>query len=182
MRHVSRNHRVSLDWLFDRTNFDPKIQIMYIDTKNQLADILTTGIFTRDEWNNLLHLVNISIFSSSSCREVMSRRIIVAKSKPTLNLVSRSAASSSSAPSSSASRRLRILRAPSRRGSNLKAQCAAKLAAGGVQNQHDAASSSRVWRTDAKLSERAMILAAIDTSQGQCVPESARKVAADDSK
>ena len=40
-----------LDWLFDRINLDPKIQIKYIDTKNQFADILTKGNFTRDEWN-----------------------------------------------------------------------------------------------------------------------------------
>ena len=53
MRHVSRTHRVALDWLFDRINLDPKIQIKYIDTKNQLADILTKGNFTRDEWNYL---------------------------------------------------------------------------------------------------------------------------------
>ena len=52
MRHVSRTHRVALDWLFDRINLDPKIQIKYIDTKNQLADSLTKGNFTRDEWNH----------------------------------------------------------------------------------------------------------------------------------
>ena len=45
MRHVSRTHRVALDWLFDRINLDSKIQIKYIDTKNQLADILTKGTF-----------------------------------------------------------------------------------------------------------------------------------------
>ena len=44
MRHASRTHRVALDWLFDRINLDPKIQIKYIDIKNQLADILTKGI------------------------------------------------------------------------------------------------------------------------------------------
>ena len=53
MRHVSRTHRVALDWLFDRIILDPKIQIKYIDAKNQLADILTKGSFTRDEWNHL---------------------------------------------------------------------------------------------------------------------------------
>ena len=26
MRHISRTHRVSLDWLLDRVNFDPGIQ------------------------------------------------------------------------------------------------------------------------------------------------------------
>ena len=61
MRHVSRTHRVALDWLFDRINLDSKIQIKYIDTKNQLADILTKGNFTRDEWNHLLILFNLTL-------------------------------------------------------------------------------------------------------------------------
>ena len=64
MRHVSRTTRVALNWLFDRINLDSKIQIKYIDTKNQLAEILTKGNFTRDEWNHLLCLFNISHFSS----------------------------------------------------------------------------------------------------------------------
>ena len=62
MRHVSRTHRVALDWLFDRINLDPKIQIKYIDTKNQLADILTKGSFTRDEWNHVVVLVQYQPF------------------------------------------------------------------------------------------------------------------------
>ena len=97
MRHVSRTHRVALDWLFDRINLDPKIQIKYIDTKNQLTDILTKGNFTRDEWNHLLCLFNSSHFSSINCLEVMSKRTqedageerVTAKSKPMMNLVSR---------------------------------------------------------------------------------------------
>ena len=66
-RHVSRNHRVALDWLFDRIDSDSKHQIRYTDTKHQLADILTRGNFARDEQNNLLHLFNISHFSSTCC-------------------------------------------------------------------------------------------------------------------
>ena len=97
MRHVSRTHRVALDWLLNRINLDPKIQIKYIDTKNQLSDILTKGNFTRDEWNHLLCLFNISHFSSTECSEVMSKRTqkdsgeerVTAKSKPMMNLVSR---------------------------------------------------------------------------------------------
>ena len=97
MRHVSRTHRVDLDWLFDRINLDPEIQIKYIDTKNQLADILTEGNFTRDEWNHLLWLFKVSHFSSTDCSEVMSKRPqkksgeerVTAKSKPMMNLVSR---------------------------------------------------------------------------------------------
>ena len=96
MRHVSRTHRVALDCLFDRINVDSKIQIKYIDTKNQLADILTKGNFTHDEWNHLLCLCNMSHFSSTDCSELMSTRTqkdsreerVTAKSKPVMNLVS----------------------------------------------------------------------------------------------
>ena len=45
MRHVSRTHRVALDWLFYRINLDSKIQIKYIDTKNQLANIFNQREF-----------------------------------------------------------------------------------------------------------------------------------------
>ena len=60
--------------LFDRINLDPKIQIKYIETKNQLADILTKGSFTRDEWNHLLTLFNISHFSSTASLAAMAKR------------------------------------------------------------------------------------------------------------
>ena len=97
MRYVSRTHRVALDWVFGRINLDLEIQIKYIDTKKQLADILTKGNFTRDEWNHLLCLFNISHFSSTDCSAVMSKRTqkdsgeerVTAKSKPMMNLVSR---------------------------------------------------------------------------------------------
>ena len=66
MRHVTRTHRVALDWLFNGINLDPKIQISYVDTKNQLADILTKCGFSKDERNNLLRLLNIMIVSTFS--------------------------------------------------------------------------------------------------------------------
>ena len=90
MRHVSRTHRVALDWLFDRIKLDPKIQIKYIDTTNQLADILTEGNFTRDEWNHLLCLFNISHFSSTVRSEAVAKKLqqdsgeerVTARSRP----------------------------------------------------------------------------------------------------
>ena len=108
MRHVSRTHRVALDWLFDRINLDSKIQIKYIDTKNQLADILTKGSFTRDEWNHLLTLFNISHFSSTVCSETMAKRSqqdsgeerrVTAKSRPMMNLIARTPSHVSSSTS-----------------------------------------------------------------------------------
>ena len=107
MRHVSITHRVALDWFCDRINLDPIIQIKYIDTKNQLADMLTKGNFTRDEWNHLLCLFNISRFSSTVCFEAMAKRVqqdsgeerVTAKSRPIMSLIARAPSN----PSSSAS-------------------------------------------------------------------------------
>ena len=112
MRHVSRTHRVALDWLFDRINLDTKIQIKYIDTKNQLADILTKGNFTRDEWNHLLTLFNISHFSSTACLAAMAKRAqqdsgegrVTAKSRPMMNLTARTPSFVSSSASANPGR------------------------------------------------------------------------------
>ena len=108
MRHVSRTHRVALDWLFDRINLDSKIQIKYIDTKNQLADILTKGNFTRDEWNHLLDLFTINHFSSTACTAAMAKRAqqesgeerVTAKSRLMMNLTARMPSAVSSSTSS----------------------------------------------------------------------------------
>ena len=113
MRHVSRTHRVALDRLFDRINLDPKIQIKYIDTKNQLADILTKGNFTRDEWNHLLCLFNISHFSSTVSSEAMAKRVqqdsggerVTAKSRPMMSLVARVPSNKPSSTSESPGKR-----------------------------------------------------------------------------
>ena len=94
---VSRTHRVAIESLFDRINLDPKIQIKYIDTKNQLADISTEGNFKRDEWNHLLTLSNISHFSSTACTAAMAKGAqqgsggerVTAKSRPMMNLTAR---------------------------------------------------------------------------------------------
>ena len=94
-----------------------KIQIEYIDTKHQLADILTKGNFTRDEFNILLRLFNISNVSPVCCFETrcpisVSKRLqegeglkerVMAKSKSMITLVSRTVERSSTMPSSSAS-------------------------------------------------------------------------------
>ena len=112
VRHVSRTHRVALDWLFDRINLDFKIQIKYIDTKNQFADILTKGNFTHDEWNHLLNLFNISHFSSTACTTAMAKRAqqgseeerVTAKSRPMMNSTARMPSVVSSSTSSNPGR------------------------------------------------------------------------------
>ena len=93
MRYVSRTHRVA----------------PHIDTKNHLADILTKGNFTHDEWNHLLCLFNISHFSSTVCSAAMAKRIqqesgeerVTVKSRHMMNLTARMPSVVSSSTSSS---------------------------------------------------------------------------------
>ena len=107
MRHVSRPTELRLIGCSIELTWTPKIQIKYIDTKNQLADILTKGNFTRDEWNHLLCLFNISHFSSTVCSDTMAKRSqqdsggerVTAKSRPMMNLIARTPSHVSSSTS-----------------------------------------------------------------------------------
>ena len=168
MRHVSRTHGFALDWLFDRINLDPKIQIKYVDTKHQLADILTKGIFTSDEWNNLFHLCNISQFSSFAALPAAQKRWRKGcnkdktESRPMLNL-DLNEASSSTVLSPNAPNRLGILGAPSRKGLILQESTGKPAATD--SNQNDAASGSQVWQTDAERDGSTRRLDAIETNQ-----------------
>ena len=50
MRHVPRVHRVDVDWLLEKIFTDTGINIKYINTKAQIADIFTKGSFTETTW------------------------------------------------------------------------------------------------------------------------------------
>ena len=86
----------------------PKSKSNTSTPKNQLADILTKGSFTRDEWNHLLNLFNISDFSSTACTAAMAKRAqqgsgeerVTAKSRPMMNLTERMPSVVSSSTSS----------------------------------------------------------------------------------
>ena len=92
--------------------------------------MLTKGNFTRDEWNHLLCLFNTSHFSSVNCSEVMSKRTqkdsgedrVTAKSKPMMNLVSRSSEKPPSALSCTASESLGKTRQESQSPLNTQAE------------------------------------------------------------
>ena len=64
--HVPRTHRVDLDWLFERCQYDPAIMIRFVPTKDQLADMLTKGSFTALQWQQQLKLWGIGQSSQVS--------------------------------------------------------------------------------------------------------------------
>ena len=60
MRHVTRTHRIDLDWLFNVIREDPGVSIKYINTKKQVADIFTKGSFTSQQFLELFFLCCIA--------------------------------------------------------------------------------------------------------------------------
>ena len=110
----------SCPWLVVRSNQfgPPKFKLNTLTPKTHLADMLTKGNFTRDEWNHLLCLFNISHSSSAECSEVMSKRTqkelgeerVTAKSRPMMNLIAWSSERVPSALSSTASKSPRKIR------------------------------------------------------------------------
>ena len=71
-RHVSRTRIVAFGWLFGRINVDPKIQIRYVDTKNEMANMFTcvvlhfdialvTTRFTRESLVTNVSLVHLTV-------------------------------------------------------------------------------------------------------------------------
>ena len=67
MRHVCLEPReLPLIGCLTELTWNPKIQSKYVNTKNQLADILTKGSFSRDESDHLFCLVSIMNFPMCS--------------------------------------------------------------------------------------------------------------------
>ena len=168
MRHVSRTHRVALDWLFDRINLDPKIQIKYIDTKNQHADILTKGNFTRDEWNHLLTLFNISHFSSTVCSAATAKRIqqesgeerVTAKSRPMMNLTARMPSVVSSSTSSSPGKAWYGYQHPGKSvaGDDRSGKPDRFSPAGYSKSDYDRSWSSQEWKSEVTAHDRGNLM------------------------
>ena len=91
----------------------PKSKSNTSTPNTNLLTFLTKGNFTRDEWNHLLCLFNISHFSSTVCSTAMAKRFqqdsgeerVTAKSKLMMNLIARTPSAVSSSPSLSPRKR-----------------------------------------------------------------------------
>ena len=59
MRHITRTHRINLDWLWERINVDIGLNIRYLRTSKQVADILTKGQFTGAQFESLLRIIQL---------------------------------------------------------------------------------------------------------------------------
>ena len=98
----------SCAWLVIRSNqFGPKNPNQVHRHQKPTCRHATKGNFTRDEWNHLMCLFNISHFSSTVCSEGMAQRVqqdsgeerVTAKSRPMMSLIARAPSTLSSSAS-----------------------------------------------------------------------------------
>ena len=131
MRHVSRTHRVALDWLFDRINLDldQKIQIKNVDTKHNsqtywqraISHVMSGTIFSicvTSAISGQFAALRISALPAAqkrwrtgSNKDTEKRELWQSRSRR-LNLVSKTEATSATVLSPNASNRPGILGAP----------------------------------------------------------------------
>ena len=144
----------------------PKSKSNTSTPKTNSQTVLTKGNFTRDEWNHLLNLFNISHFSSTVCSTAMAKRSqqesgeerVTAKSKPMMNLSARMPSVVSSSTSSSPGKRWygnqdpwRYVVADDRSGQPDKLS-----SAGYSKLDYDRAWSSQEWKSDVTAHDRSL--------------------------
>ena len=66
MTHVSRTHRVGLDWLFDRITLETVVHMKYVNTVQQIADVLTKGSFSQERRTHFTHFCLLTHQTHSS--------------------------------------------------------------------------------------------------------------------
>jgi hypothetical protein len=58
LRHLPRAHRIDLHWLFEVCS-NPRIRMLYVNTKQQVADLMTKALNNPQTWEHLLDIAQI---------------------------------------------------------------------------------------------------------------------------
>jgi hypothetical protein len=58
LRHLPRTHRIDVHWLFEVCS-NPRVRMLYVNTKQQVADLMTKSINNQTNWAHLLDINQI---------------------------------------------------------------------------------------------------------------------------
>jgi hypothetical protein len=58
LRHLPRTHRIDLHWLFEVCS-NPRVRMLYVNTKQQIADLMTKSLNNPQTWEHLLDIAQI---------------------------------------------------------------------------------------------------------------------------
>jgi hypothetical protein len=58
LRHLPRTHRIDVQWLFE-VCANPRVRMLYVNTKQQIADLMTKSLNNLQIWEHLLDVAQI---------------------------------------------------------------------------------------------------------------------------
>jgi len=58
LRHLPRTHRIDVQWLFE-VCANPRVRMLYVNTKQQIADLMTKSLNNPQIWEHLLDIAQI---------------------------------------------------------------------------------------------------------------------------
>jgi hypothetical protein len=58
LRHLPRTHRIDIHWLIE-VCANPRVKLLYVNTKQQVADLMTKAINKPETWQHLLDIAQI---------------------------------------------------------------------------------------------------------------------------
>ena len=58
LRHLPRTHRIDVQWLFEVCSH-PRVRMLYVNTKQQVADLMTKALNNPQTWDHLLDIAQI---------------------------------------------------------------------------------------------------------------------------
>jgi hypothetical protein len=58
LRHLPRTHRIDVNWLFE-VCANPQVRMLYVNTKQQCADLMTKALNSPPVWEHLLDIAQI---------------------------------------------------------------------------------------------------------------------------
>jgi hypothetical protein len=58
LRHLPRTHRIDVHWLFEVCS-NPRVRMLYVNTKQQVADLMTKALNNPQTWEHLLDIAQL---------------------------------------------------------------------------------------------------------------------------
>ena len=79
LRHLPRTHRIDLNWLFEVCS-NPRVNLRYVGTKQQIADLMTKALNKPETWQHLLDISQIRAGPTGPSKQQTQHKALVSTS------------------------------------------------------------------------------------------------------
>ena len=88
LRHLPRTHRIDVHWLFEVCSH-PRVRMVYVNTKQQVADLMTKALNKPEVWHHLLDIAQIRpgiMHPTEKSSKIPTAAVIMPKGPPGLSM------------------------------------------------------------------------------------------------